>query len=216
MDGDNTPFQPQPGAVNWPEQPPGQPAPHAAAHPQSFHALPPPPAPATNPNELPQGLRALTWIVTGMKAIPLIISVFSLLFFASLIDSCQAEIERELDIDPDATIDGVNRLDGWDEFFDDIGNWLVLIAVALLVVGGGLLLLQFIGALRHKATMLAAIASILAIIDLLFLVASFANLGDSNADGQAGPIVLLAIVAAAQAAIAIWAIKRLGRTSSVT
>ena len=133
--------------------------------------------------EIPSGLKTLAIVVSVLKAIPLVIAIVAITIIAAV----SSNLTNELDDATGFSFEGV-----------------IIVALGLMltfvIVAGALLFFQLRGALKARRSMLLGVASLLAGIDLVFL------LGSLNEGSVGGAFIPLAITAA-QITIAVWAYR---------
>lgn len=138
-------------------------------------------------DSFPSGVGVLAWIITVLKAIPLIIGAIGL----ALLNSLRDEIEAETDLD-----------------IDDISTAVFVVGGVIIFIGLVLLAGQIRAVMKKNLTQAAIWAGVMTAIDVLYLVANVPS-GD-------GPSISLAVVVlAAQGWLFAWVMKlRSGQQSS--
>lgn len=133
--------------------------------------------------EIPSGLKTLTIVVSVLKAIPLLVASVAITIIAAV----SSNLSNELDDATGLSFEGI--------IFVALG-----VILTFVVIAGALLFFQLRGALKGRRSMLLGTASLMAGIDIVFL------LGSLN-DGSVGGAFIPLAITAAQATIAVWAYK---------
>ena len=165
----------------------------------TYHAddLATPYQPVVHPEyRLPTGLKVLAVVVSGVKAVPLLIAFVGLVVIGAIFSS-------------------ESNGNGVGETVAAIAAVLAIVVGVVAVLAGILLVGQGAAALRNRRTGLAVFSGILSAIDLVVVVvAAIGSLSDAslgpNADSAgdaAGGLVLVTVVAVAQVSILIWAVR---------
>lgn len=130
-------------------------------------------------DELPTWLKIVVWVLSVMKALPLIL----LGVLVALWGSITAEIQDDVDFE-----------------FRDFSLIVLAIGVGVIVIGAVLLLGQLVGATKNQPGRVAVFAGIMTALDA---VSAIGSLADTNVVG----IVLFVGMAAAQAAVFVVALR---------
>lgn len=140
-------------------------------------------------DQFPSGVAVLAWIITALKAIPLILGAIGL----ALLNTLRDDIEAETDLD-----------------IDDISTAIFLVGGVFILAGFVLLAGQIRAVMKNKVNQAAVWAGVLTAVDVLYLVANVPS-------GDPPSITLAAAVLAAQASLFGWIMKLRGdaRSSSV-
>jgi hypothetical protein len=142
-----------------------------------FSPSAPPGRPDTD--EFPSAVAVLAWIITALKAIPLILGAIGLALLSSLRD----EIEAETDFD-----------------INDITTVVFVVGGAIILIGFVLLIGQIRAVTKKNAGQAAIWAGILTVVDVLYLVVNLPG-GDSSSIGLAIAILLV------QGGLFAWMLK---------
>lgn len=150
--------------------------------------------PATGPR-FPSNLKTIAIIVSVLKAIPLVF----LLIGAVILGGARDDFNDEFA--------------GFDVDFDGLFGAVIVVMIILFLIGAVLLFFQFRGAIKEKPMMLFVAALIMVVIDVIAVFGSWSGWSDARNnpfedEGSAlGGAVVMTIVLAAQAWIAVKAIK---------
>lgn len=142
-----------------------------------FSPSPPPASP--DDGEFPSAVAVLAWIITGLKAIPLILGAIGL----ALLNSVRDEIEAEFDVD-----------------INDITTVVFAVGGAIILIGFVLLIGQIRAVIKKNVGQAAVWAGILTVVDVLYLVVNLPS-GDSPSIGLAIAILLV------QGGLFTWILK---------
>lgn len=184
----------------WIGEPVFEPAPSPLAVPTMPTMPPPAPGgyayvggPAAAPSVFSGWLKATAIVVSVLKAIPLLFGLLGLVLLSAVTGS----------IDDDFDDVGFG--------FDSVLGAAIAIILVVLVIGALLLGFQFVGALKERPMMVFVPALIMALMDSLLTVGSWAAWNEARSsafgnDSATSPILITA-VAAAQIYIAVQAIR---------
>lgn len=145
------------------------------------------------PSAFPSGLKVTAIILSVLKAIPLVFALIGGIWLAV----ASNELDNEF---------------GDSGLFDDLIGAALVFLFAFIIIGGALIGTQFAGALKERPILLFVPALIMAIIDVLITIGSWASYSESqnNAfssnDSPLGAIVMT-LTMIAQIAVAVWAIR---------
>ncbi len=131
------------------------------------------------PEGFPSGAKTLAWVITVLKAIPLLLIGIAL----AALDTIITELEKETDID-----------------ITDERNVLVIGGLILVVVGAILLIGQIRAVSKEKPGQAAIWAGVITVLDVL-------NTGSALLDGQPVSIGIAGAVLAGQGYLFYWMLK---------
>ncbi len=133
------------------------------------------PPPATG---LPGGLKVLAWVITVLKAIPLLFGALGLALISS--DQIRADLEAEADIE-----------------IDDLGTAVYVVGGVIIVLGLVLLIGQIRAVMKQNVGQAVIWAGILTAVDVVYLLVNIPT-------GDPVSIVLGLLVLGAQAGLFAW------------
>lgn len=137
------------------------------------------PEPTPGAADFPSGATVLAWIITVLKALPLILGALGL----ALLNSLRDDIEAETDLD-----------------IDDISTVIFVVGGVIIVIGLVLLAGQIRAVMRKQVGQATIWAGVMTVIDVLYLAANLPS-------GDAASIGLAVAILAAQGSLFAWLMK---------
>jgi len=179
-----TMYPPSPRVPESPQYPPTQYPPPMAAPGHTYQQ------PA--PSKYHSAVKPLVIILTVLKAIPLVIALFGVVIIGALLNAWE-----------DDTFQDNSAFDGWD--FGGLFGAAIAFLVAIILVGILLLGLHLAGALTERPLMLFIPAVLMALLDSLVTVGSWASFFDGR-ESPVGPFFMTALTVA-QIFVAVQAVR---------
>jgi len=143
------------------------------------------PTEVVKPASFPTWIKAVAWILSVLKALPLLLLAFVVILWGTV----TAELENEIDFD-----------------FRDFSLIIVVVGVSVIVVGAVLLLGQLVAVSKEQPGRAAIWAGILTVLDAFFAIGSLAD------NSLVGPtlafVVLLMQISVFAMTIKIWNERR--------
>jgi hypothetical protein len=138
-----------------------------------------PSAATARPEGFPTGAKTLVWVITVLKAIPLLLIGIALAVFDTIVD----ELEQETDID-----------------IADERNVFLIVGFLVIIVGAILLAGQIRAVTMEKTRQAVIWAGIISLIDVV-------NTGSALLDGEPFSIGIAGLVLAAQGSLFWWMLR---------